>query len=688
MSLSSSGSNLCRYIWMKRFCQDIVKAQHGRPLSLATKQTNRLSSPVNYQPIPTFLTPPHRTNKKKALERAVLEQVKENRIDNAQRILTDIYRSGHTPTIGAYNQIIKALSKQFNHRQNQIQAHALLEEMAEHGITPNSQTYIQLLLGYAIHTKSNDHIHQMQLLFDILLHCEHGQRYKRTHFKIKKLVEVMATQGHGAILPIMMATFNAGIKLDISIWNIALAGCVRGGYMEASEQLLDIMRLSRQEEKNNKEQDLGSILPDMTSYHTVISGYLDQNMDGNNMDRAIGLFQKMMDDGVVADYRIYQLFLRAYTTQSTSTTMMNKDVQLDTLQRLWRAMMTTTTDELQIGDDVLETLLEYYVRHQEYPAVEQVYWDLRQHRYSLSGRMVSLFFKTVIGFSKQQRLISGIAMFYDLLSYGHGADNAATSSLLRACSLRGQLDMAQQILDVIEDTLQQPCSISHYSMMVHGYVAQGKMELATTVFNKVIQLCNGNKSFDVQCLSAARLTMIRGYFKSRQLDRAETLFHQHLSTQQDDIKMDKRLVKIMIEGYGTTRNKTKLDEFLGRNDIILDDIHTRDILIQSRLNCGDLDGAERDLQEGLKLHDAKWLRNSIQLVLSRLALNGNVASCEYWMNLLTTHHLMNATSYGALIVCYGEAGETIKLKRMYDDINKQGLKLEKGIENKIKSQWL
>ncbi|CAO3590285.1 unnamed protein product [Absidia cylindrospora] len=547
----------------------------------------------------------------------------------------------------------------------------------------------------------------MQLIFTRFFQCEQERHFKRTDRKVKKLVEVMASMGQGAILPMMMmACVEANIQLDVAIWNTALAGCAKGGYMDAAEHLLEMMRLSS--EQQEMDPGLSAVaIPDVTSYHAVISGYLGR--DGGsvgsrdvNIDRAVELFQMMMDDGLVADYRIYQTFLYAYASptllknsnQGTST--QQQGVPLDTLQRLWQAMMTTMTDGQKLDDGVLTMLLDCYLRNQGYSAMEQVYWDLRQRGYAFSRSTAICFYKAITGFAREQHLISGIAMFYDLLTYGHGANHSATSSLLRACMLRGQLDMAQQIVDVIEETLQKPASGDHYAFMVRAYVQQGQLELADYMFDKVQQLYesgnNNNRQRCLDSLSTSYLAMIQGYFKSDQLDMAETLFERYINIQKQQQKsynMDSQLVDVMVEGYGLIGEMEKLDDFLGRKDVdIISNSGTRAILIQSRLQHGNVADAERDLKEGLRYDDIKYLQPSVQAVLSSMALDGNVAACEYWVDLLLSNHLMTEKCYAALLVCYGQAGEMFKLKQTYDDLNKQGVTLEDGIHDKVKSLWL
>lgn len=564
-----------------------------------------------------------------------------------------------------------------------MEAHTLLDDMERHGITPTSQTYIQMLLGYIIHTNagatpsSSETWRLIPSLFDRLLHCERQQGYKRTHHKIKKLVEVMAGVGHASILPVMVASAKAGIRLELSIWNAALTGCIKGGNVDDGGQLLDLMRHS------------SSQAPDSTSYRIVIGGYLRQR-GAVDMDRAIEVLQHMLDDGVAADDRIYQDFLYAYLTPPKDQPP--GDSRLPTIQRLWQAMTMTTGHRMD--GRLLVMLLDYYMEHHGYAAMEQVYWDLRQRNASLSRRTAIYFFKAVTGFAQKQHLLSGISMFYDLVGNGHGANHAATSALLQACILRGQLDMAQQILDVVEETSQTLASYSHYATMVQAYVQQGQLESASRLFEKACHLEEERLSpRSSRTVLTAYQAMVLGYFRAQKPEMAESLLERYLRSQDasgnNNGKMDQRLVGTMVEGFGLLEGgASKLDGFLDRQDVEISTVGSTATLIQARLYHGDVIGAERALKRGLEHFDTRAMQSSIQGVLSGMALNGSVASCEYLANLLSTKGLMDAGSYAALLVCYGRSGDSTKLKHVYDELLQKGLPLEQGLENKVKYEWL
>ncbi|SAM09625.1 hypothetical protein [Absidia glauca] len=692
MSVPSTGSTLCRRLWISRFPHDLFQSQHGRSVSMATKQTQRLSTPTaTYQSPPSFLTPttpsptvmsPLVNTKttalpKKLINKALVRQLKADNVEDIRRVLDDLYRSGHIPCISTYNHIMKALAKRFHERQWQLEAHALLADMDRHGVTPSSQTYIQMLLGYIIHTNSAaiDTQRLIPTLFDRLLHCERHQGFKRTHHKIKKLVEVMAGVGHASILPVMEASVKVGICLEPAIWNTALTGCIKRGNVDASGQLLDLMR-----------QQQSSKAPDPTSYHIVIGGYLGQRGNGVvDLDRAIQVLQYMVQDGLTADYRIYQDFLYAYLTPDRQPLGNN----LTTVQRLWQAMRMGMTTGQKMDGRLLVMVLDYYMQHHGYSAMEHVYWDLRQHNHALSRRTVIYFYKAVIGFAQKQHLLSGISMFYDLVANGHGANHAATSALLRACILRGQLDMAQQILDVVEESSEQVASDSHYATMVQAYVQQGQLESASRLFEKVCQLSRSPRT-----LLTAYQAMIHGYFRAQNPDMAESLLDRYLRSSQDasgssNGKMDQRLVGTMVEGLGLLGGGgDKLDGFLDRQDVEITTVGTMATVIQSRLYHGDCLGAERDLKQGLDQFGVVALQSSIQGVLSGMALNGSVSSCESLANLLSTNGLMDAGAYAALLVCYGRSGDATKLKHVYDELLQKGLPLEQGLANKHKRPLL
>jgi pentatricopeptide repeat protein len=187
--------------------------------------------------------------------------------------------------------------------------------------------------------------------------------------------------------------------------------------------------------------------------------------------------------------------------------------------------------------------------------------------------------------------------------------------------------------------------------------------------------------------------MIRGYFRAQNPDMAESLLDRYLRSSQDasgtsNGKMDQRLVGTMVEGFGLLGDGDKLDGFLDRQDVEITTVGTMATVIQSRLYHGDALGAERDLKHGLDQFGVVALQSSIQGVLSGLALNGSVSSCESLANLLSTNGLMDAGAYAALLVCYGRSGDATKLKHVYDELLQKGLPLEQGLANKVKFEWL
>ncbi|CAO3643558.1 unnamed protein product [Cunninghamella echinulata] len=785
MSITSNSSKVCRHLWIKRFCYDIIKVQHGRSVTVAAKQMNQ-STHNNFLSTPSILSsvnntktiPNNNSLTQKTLQKAVSNHVKANQFNEARRLLTEYYNTtGHVPSIYSYNTIMKGLAKQFQYNYRQREAHALLDDMTKHGRLPTCDTYMQLLLGYAVHTNhissttttttttttspssTLEVLRKIKQLFHLFLKVEHQKGYKRTHFKIKKLIQVMSGSGHIAILPTMITALKAGIKLDIHVWNESLQGCVKGGFLDAGEQLLEIMRSSLQQ------QHSGIIpMPNAASYHIIISGYLGQGNKLNmascniNMDKSVELFQKMMEDGIIADHHIYQSFIYAYASLSLSSSSSSeqlfkynnnnnnnnnnnssssssnnnsnnnnnnnnntKDNPIETLQKLWQAMITTLTDDHKLDDHFLATLLDYYIKYEGYSAIEQVYWDLRYHKYKISRKLIGYFNNTIVACARQQHLMSSIAMFYDMLSLGFGANNRAVISLLHACIDRCQLDTSEQILQVMEETLQKPAPIHQYTVLIRGCVQQGQIEAANNIFIKLLQHYKQDRD-NVALLSSAYTYMIQGYFKSNQINEAELLYQQYRQLQYElflkkykykknseyKVKVKeadtfkKPLINAMIEGYGLLGQSEKLNEFIGQNYIEkFKDVETLATLIQAKLQYGDVKGAELHLEFAMKRYDVSDLHSSIEKVLASFALDGNISACEHWAKVLKSKNekkkkITTATSsttttilVEALLVCYGQAGDFEKLNELYKEVNRdKNISLEAGVYNKINNEWL
>ncbi|KAI9305918.1 hypothetical protein BJ944DRAFT_264395 [Cunninghamella echinulata] len=381
-------------------------------------------------------------------------------------------------------------------------------------------------------------------------------------------------------------------------------------------------------------------------------------------------------------------------------------------------MITTLTDDHKLDDHFLATLLDYYIKHEGYSAIEQVYWDLRYHKYKISRKLIGYFNNTIIACAHQQHLISSIAMFYDMLSHGFGANNRAVMSLLHACIDRCQLDTSEQILQVMEEALQKPAPIHQYTVLIRGCVQQGQIETANNIFIKLLQHYKQEERDNLTLLSSAYTYMIQGYFKSNQINEAESLYQQYRQLQYElflkkykyknnhEYKMKvkeadtlkKPLINAMIEGYGLLGQSKKLNEFISQNYIEkFKDVETLATLIQAKLQYGDVKGAELHLEFALKRYDISDLHPSIEKVLASFALDGNISACEHWAKVLKSRNEKKkktaiATTtllVEALLVCYGQAGHFEKLKELYKEVNRdKNILLETGVYNKINNEWL
>ncbi|KAI8393849.1 uncharacterized protein BYT42DRAFT_542046 [Radiomyces spectabilis] len=325
--------------------------------------------------------------------------------------------------------------------------------MAIHGIEPTSQTYMQLLMGEILHKPvRRDTLRNIQSWFDKLLALEARRNYKRTGSKLKRIFTLMAYVGHPATRDLFLKSLSVNIKYDLDSWNLAILACARGGQLDAAEDLLQMLR---------RQSGTTADGPTLESYHHVIRGYLGHYDSSHfdspfrkqpDVDAAIRIFQLMLKDNVVADYTVYASFLKAYASDNLGLEA-DEELRIETLQRLWQAMMTMSEkDTVHFDDALLESLIDIFTRHNALSYAEQIYWDIRQREHPISRRNLSSIHQLIIAFARRVQLLSAMSLFYDLMACGHRPSSLVMCEIIRACGKRNDIELAEQMLSVVEET--------------------------------------------------------------------------------------------------------------------------------------------------------------------------------------------------------------------------------------------
>lgn len=409
------------------------------------------------------------------MEWVIFANIKANRVERAHQLLSDLYAAGKTPTKWTYRHLIKAEAKHFYDIDRRKRAEILLNEMNRRGLCPDSNTYLQFLMGLALYCPDKDLMMTWFRRF-MDLEAEHG--WKRTQQRVKLLVEMMASHGHPSTFAVFSdALDDAGLSFDVDTWNKTIRGCLYAGDFDAAEELLE--RLRKREDTK----------PNLETYHTLMRGYLCQLPLSPNhrprrqvvdLDAAIRLFQRMCDDGLSANLAIYESFFTAYTSYQMAD---DEQLRIETLRRLWQVALNSVvivdhdkedSDKNNLlHDDILPSLFQFYMRHDVLNEAEQLYWALRQHRYPLSRRLLGEINSLIVAFAKRRHLPSALSLTYDFLAAGHWPSRRTVLAVIRCCSARGDLDSAKQLLDIMEEIRSQdPSSSSYISPVCYELLAR------------------------------------------------------------------------------------------------------------------------------------------------------------------------------------------------------------------------
>ncbi|ORX61774.1 hypothetical protein DM01DRAFT_1370790 [Hesseltinella vesiculosa] len=616
------------------------------------------------------------------LAKTVASYCKSGLVDEAQCTLQRAIQSSSPPTTAhAYNHLFKALAKQFDNPDRKQQALDLYQLMLRQGVAPTSQTYIQLILGliHQQHTQSlpsHDSIHSLLLGF---LSMEAQKHYKRTSHKLSILVKSMGGNPNlvDTIASTLLTTHKAGAHLDASVWNVGLYNCLKHRRFDLADQLF------------------ANMTPDLTSYHLLLGALLGQRLTPSgfslrpiptrhrrkhNLQKAIHLFQSMLHHQLTPSPDVYRAFLSCHMTATP--------LDIPTLQRLWQAWLTSSSAQLERETSWITPLMDSYLRHDATQAVNELYWDMRQHNLALDASLLPLISGAIIRSANRQQLFTSVAMYCDLISHGHVMPPRTASALLHASINRGQLELTRQLLLVAPSTI--PSAL--HAAVIRAHIDQRQYDHAQQLFDDAVQQFSA-KSSDREGLLMAHCSMVQGHLDRRQWARAQELFRSFMDLLTDDQsrKIPRIMANVWIEGFARqvdheleTSTKANLDT-LGVNPIS-EHPSTANLWIRALLQNGRYMAARQDLDTAVNLHGSDSLRSAIQDLADQAALMGKVDDCETWTRALTRPEDV-PKSFEARLICYGQAGDLDKLHQVYHDVNERGISMAPTLENKVR-QWL
>lgn len=315
-----------------------------------------------------------------------------------------------------YNKLIKSHAKTFKKQDSgQKEAIKILSEMKMKGIQPNSQTWLQLVIGMSFQRhRTHAQNDRLETWFNNLLDSDS----KRD--TLKKALFHLSFQGHPKLFE-MFTKINNKIVLQVEDWHSAIKGCIKAKQMKDANELLDLLRKHK--------------MATITSYQLLIESYLFLQDQAS----ASQIFSLMLQDKITANYEIYELFIDYYMSLDYLPDHAN------TLIQLWQAVVMTTR-ETDIPQDMIQKYLGYFGKHGELSKAEQIYLDVKPAR--LNRRCIGDLNKVIIGFSNKRQLPSALSLYYDLLAQGYKPSQNLINKITQACLDTDDKEAVQQLIDV------------------------------------------------------------------------------------------------------------------------------------------------------------------------------------------------------------------------------------------------
>jgi pentatricopeptide repeat protein len=304
---------------------------------------------------------------------------------------------------------------------------AILEEMKRNGCQPNSQSYLQLLIGMS-RKRHRSHVQNDRMeewFYDFLRALDTSWRRKPPLGLLKKAMHTISFRGHPHLGHMYLKVCSLYGDLDVICWNLAIQGCVNSKNMQDAEMLLNLAREKK--------------MVNASTYQILIEGYLKM-ADQKSSSR---IFSLLLQDKVTPDYRIFELFIDYYLTLPA------KMETYETVNRLWQAVMMITN--VTVPDKMIQQLFAYFLNHDQLQYAEQIYLDIKFRKQKLNQPCLVQLGKVMIGFAKKRQLLSALSLFYDLNGEGYRVDDIVIYKIIKACIDANDKEAAQQLVKVLEE---------------------------------------------------------------------------------------------------------------------------------------------------------------------------------------------------------------------------------------------
>ncbi|KAG1446773.1 hypothetical protein G6F56_009471 [Rhizopus delemar] len=365
------------------------------------------------------------------LSASLLHDLKQNRLE---QVHVKICKQPTPLPTHFYNYLLKGYAKNFESPRYLEKSLDVLKEMRTRGVEPNSQSYMQLIMGLGLKVKRLNNLEKywLQKWFDEFVRIESGNLFPKKFFaKYKKLLRCVHYKGDmnpKKNLYLVLKTFENKKLRDSETWNLVIASCVQGKNIKDAEEVLERARLEQ--------------VANSTSYHIVIKGYL-KSKDQQSAHR---VFKRMLEDKMVADKSTYETFIQYYLTQEEKNTV-------ETLKRLWQGILLTTKKREVVSSVTSIALSKYYRSHGALEEAEQLYLDLKLKRKALDKDYLEELNQVIMQFVDKRQYISAVSLYFDLVGQGYSPNSKTLEHITRSFESNSQFEAIEQLMKAIPQDL-------------------------------------------------------------------------------------------------------------------------------------------------------------------------------------------------------------------------------------------
>lgn len=334
-----------------------------------------------------------------------------------------------TRTVYDYNKILISHAQTFKKGlQGQLDAVAVLEEMKRNGVPPNSQSYLQLIIRLAWKRhRSYKQNERLEGWFHDFIAQLKAEQNKRPIPKVKKVFQSLSFRGHPHMKKMFLKCYQLFDDLGIECWNAAIIGCFNAKEFEDAEELFNLARDKK--------------IANVDTYSLLIESYLQLG----DQKAASRIFSQMFHDRITASYSIYEKFIEYYISLPPNIEVFK------TLERLWQAVLMTTSPNNNIPDKIIKNLLVYFGENRRLPAAEQIILDIKLRQQRLNRDCLGEVFKIIMQFTDKRQTLSALSLYYDLIGGGYKPDSKVTYKLMKTVVAMNDTEAGQQMLDIIKE---------------------------------------------------------------------------------------------------------------------------------------------------------------------------------------------------------------------------------------------